>query len=207
MNEYSDEEFQEIQDTVEKWCDAFAETSHFKNLPESVREESWFITSVFGEQMYNYPFETPKEWSVSGLNEVIMDIFPRKITADASMFKAVEPVLTAFFQYLNEMGHIENADTLIKALKKAAPTMVKQATDSSNWGFAKQFAMAAMKERVDFEDKEAMDRFTEMYNAQITSSTTFPAPQIGGFTPKVGRNEPCPCGSGRKYKRCCGKNV
>jgi len=23
-------------------------------------------------------------------------------------------------------------------------------------------------------------------------------------TPKVGRNDPCPCGSGRKYKHCCG---
>ena len=23
--------------------------------------------------------------------------------------------------------------------------------------------------------------------------------------PKVGRNEPCPCGSGRKFKDCCGK--
>ncbi len=23
--------------------------------------------------------------------------------------------------------------------------------------------------------------------------------------PKVGRNEPCPCGSGKKYKRCCGR--
>ncbi|WP_410061274.1 SEC-C metal-binding domain-containing protein [Alistipes putredinis] len=22
---------------------------------------------------------------------------------------------------------------------------------------------------------------------------------------KIGRNEPCPCGSGLKYKRCCGK--
>ena len=22
--------------------------------------------------------------------------------------------------------------------------------------------------------------------------------------PKVGRNEPCPCGSGNKFKRCCG---
>jgi preprotein translocase subunit SecA len=21
--------------------------------------------------------------------------------------------------------------------------------------------------------------------------------------PKVGRNDPCPCGSGKKYKRCC----
>jgi preprotein translocase subunit SecA len=25
------------------------------------------------------------------------------------------------------------------------------------------------------------------------------------FAPKVGRNEPCPCGSGRKFKRCCGR--
>ncbi len=24
---------------------------------------------------------------------------------------------------------------------------------------------------------------------------------------KIGRNEPCPCGSGRKYKHCCGKNA
>lgn len=22
--------------------------------------------------------------------------------------------------------------------------------------------------------------------------------------PKVGRNDPCPCGSGRKHKKCCG---
>ena len=40
-----------------------------------------------------------------------------------------------------------------------------------------------------------------------------PAPVIAAsptppFAPegKVGRNEPCPCGSGRKYKRCCGLN-
>ena len=24
--------------------------------------------------------------------------------------------------------------------------------------------------------------------------------------PKIGRNDPCPCGSGKKYKNCCGKN-
>ncbi|HDZ20727.1 MAG TPA: hypothetical protein ENH80_11455 [Phycisphaerae bacterium] len=24
---------------------------------------------------------------------------------------------------------------------------------------------------------------------------------------KVGRNEPCPCGSGKKYKKCCGKEA
>ena len=25
--------------------------------------------------------------------------------------------------------------------------------------------------------------------------------------PKIGRNDPCPCGSGKKYKNCCGKNA
>lgn len=25
--------------------------------------------------------------------------------------------------------------------------------------------------------------------------------------PKIGRNDPCPCGSGKKYKKCCGRNA
>ena len=33
-----------------------------------------------------------------------------------------------------------------------------------------------------------------------------PAP-IRRETPKVGRNDPCPCGSGKKYKKCCGKGI
>jgi SWIM/SEC-C metal-binding protein len=28
-----------------------------------------------------------------------------------------------------------------------------------------------------------------------------PTPALAG--PKVGRNDPCPCGSGKKYKKCC----
>jgi preprotein translocase subunit SecA len=29
--------------------------------------------------------------------------------------------------------------------------------------------------------------------------------QVVRKTPKVGRNDPCPCGSGKKYKHCCGR--
>lgn len=28
---------------------------------------------------------------------------------------------------------------------------------------------------------------------------------FGGARDKIGRNDPCPCGSGNKYKKCCGK--
>lgn len=31
-------------------------------------------------------------------------------------------------------------------------------------------------------------------------------PKVPATAPKkVGRNDPCPCGSGKKYKHCCGK--
>jgi uncharacterized protein len=40
---------------------------------------------------------------------------------------------------------------------------------------------------------------------QKTSGTAYqPNPFAGA--PKVGRNDPCPCGSGKKFKRCCGLN-
>ena len=38
----------------------------------------------------------------------------------------------------------------------------------------------------------------ELYDAQKSSGTIVKEE-------RVGRNEPCPCGSGRKYKHCCGK--
>ena len=30
-----------------------------------------------------------------------------------------------------------------------------------------------------------------------------PVAQFVRSGPKVGRNDPCPCGSGKKYKKCC----
>ena len=38
------------------------------------------------------------------------------------------------------------------------------------------------------------------------SSRRVTIPQATGKKQKVGRNEPCPCGSGKKYKKCCLNN-
>lgn len=40
----------------------------------------------------------------------------------------------------------------------------------------------------------------ELYRSQKASGTIRKAQ-------KIGRNDPCPCGSGLKYKKCCGKNA
>ena len=46
---------------------------------------------------------------------------------------------------------------------------------------------------------EAADQFEPLPEQQTTSL----APGAPGPSGKVGRNEPCPCGSGKKYKKCC----
>ncbi len=30
--------------------------------------------------------------------------------------------------------------------------------------------------------------------------------KVASSDKKIARNEPCPCGSGKKYKQCCGKS-
>ncbi|OQX50627.1 preprotein translocase subunit SecA [candidate division CPR3 bacterium 4484_211] len=50
-------------------------------------------------------------------------------------------------------------------------------------------------------------------NLSLHQDTPIPSPAPVSTSPstkpsskKVGRNDPCPCGSGKKYKHCCGKN-
>ena len=43
------------------------------------------------------------------------------------------------------------------------------------------------------------ERRKELYKIEKSSKTVVKPP-------KVGRNDPCPCGSGKKYKKCCGAN-
>jgi preprotein translocase subunit SecA len=41
--------------------------------------------------------------------------------------------------------------------------------------------------------------------AQAPQGEATKVKQIKLEQPKTGRNDPCPCGSGKKYKKCCGK--
>ena len=45
------------------------------------------------------------------------------------------------------------------------------------------------------------ERRKELYRKQKNSGT------IRREEPKIGRNDPCPCGSGKKYKNCCGRQA
>ena len=55
-------------------------------------------------------------------------------------------------------------------------------------------------------DETATQTQRNMDQAASQQTGERPRPQPVRVEKKVGRNDPCPCGSGKKYKNCCGKN-
>ena len=54
-------------------------------------------------------------------------------------------------------------------------------------------------------DKESNKRLEELQE-RIDVMKETQVEQIFRNGHKIHRNDPCPCGSGKKYKKCCGKN-
>jgi preprotein translocase subunit SecA len=55
------------------------------------------------------------------------------------------------------------------------------------------------------EQLSAYDQVSRDMDAAAHAGEAARVKQIVRGVPKVGRNDPCPCGSGKKYKKCCGK--
>jgi len=202
MKEYSDAMSEKIKTDIQTLHRKFMNDDLSKGLTEEQRDESGFITDVFAEAMYNYYLQTPGEWKNSALEEVCLDVMPRKVSAGAEFFSNVQPVLTAFFAFLQQHGIITNGTTLANKLKKVAPVMVKVAADSANWGTAKQLFMEGIESGLlDTSSEENLRRSMKKYIDEVNlknAKNTKP-----DMLKNIGRNDPCPCGSGKKYKKCC----
>ena len=67
------------------------------------------------------------------------------------------------------------------------------------------FAIQLRSQEDEDKEREALEAMkAKQAQAQAQLSTNFDeAPK---FEKKIARNDPCPCGSGKKYKQCCGKS-
>lgn len=79
---------------------------------------------------------------------------------------------------------------------------------------ADAFARVQVVEHKKESTEDLWNKTIETLAAKVSKSDLFGSPSKPASiarpkpistTPKVGRNEPCPCGSGKKYKHCCGK--
>lgn len=54
--------------------------------------------------------------------------------------------------------------------------------------------------------KTVADVFASMMSSRMAARPMAAMPQPARGPSTVGRNDPCPCGSGKKFKKCCGRN-
>ena len=62
----------------------------------------------------------------------------------------------------------------------------------------------ALAERMQFQHEEAAGFADNQEQAPAPAEPAVAVTQVR-TEPKIGRNEPCTCGSGKKYKHCCGR--
>jgi SWIM/SEC-C metal-binding protein len=77
------------------------------------------------------------------------------------------------------------------------PAVVTVQTEKRLKEVASQFEERGWKYTVELEPDKPEDI------TQLNLLLNPPQPKIA--EKKIGRNDPCPCGSGTKYKKCCGK--
>lgn len=60
-----------------------------------------------------------------------------------------------------------------------------------------------------FQNADSDDEPQQELDGDLTDSPSseWATAPIRRTTPKIGRNEPCPCGSGKKFKKCCGSHL
>ena len=60
---------------------------------------------------------------------------------------------------------------------------------------------------VDFKSIRQMKKWMKTHEAELRAEGGADMPKVETVVhegPRIGRNDPCPCGSGKKYKKCCG---
>ncbi len=65
------------------------------------------------------------------------------------------------------------------------------------------------KDGVDFKSIRQMKKWMKAHEAELKAEQAGGVPKVETVVhegPRIGRNDPCPCGSGKKYKKCCGKD-
>ena len=68
------------------------------------------------------------------------------------------------------------------------------------------FTVQLRDESQDNKDKEILDKMVSDMGDSIENHSTNYDEHIPVIEKKIARNEPCPCGSGKKYKQCHGKS-
>ena len=144
--------------------------------------------------LYEFPMEI-QQWmydaETAGMREDIERLF---------VYKESNHIISEEFIYMLSSisityGYTYQAEAFIKQLKKSS-------ADGKKTARILEAEMDQYNNIMDFEDDWTDDELEDFMFQEMEKREPYVKTE-----PKIGRNDPCPCGSGKKYKKCCGRNL
>ena len=216
-----------MDSTVETIVSAFAEDENI-NVDEALLAE---IHTTLGLDKHQLGLHEGDKFKVQELSDKLTEAVHEKYQQKEEMIgddlREIERVITLKVVDDQWMEHIDNMDELKNGIGLRAYGQKDPVVQYRIEGFD---MFDAMVENIKIDITKSLlhlekaDRVEREEAAQITDASLRDTaislvdgsitPKEGGLNktvvnegPKVGRNDPCPCGSGKKYKNCCGKNA
>ena len=164
---------------------------------------------------------------IKELSEKAHNIYNTKSEKFGESMRELERVITLKIVDEKWMEHIDNMDELkngvgLRAYAQKDPVVVYRMEGFDMFDemvYDIQYDVVKLLMHVTERDEGAQRQQTsEITSAKLQETSAIElvdgkiSPKDGGIDktirneePKVGRNDPCPCGSGKKYKNCCGR--
>ena len=217
----------DLKETVLDMASHIVDRSMDMYAPKEAYSEDWDIKSLisYAEEFYA-PAGFLKEEKLQEMSRDELETFLHKVAVDyynareenntAPIMRELENLVMLKVVDSHWMEHLDAMDALREGIGLRA---YGQRDPLVEYKFEAYEMFEAMKEAIVDDVVRYMYRVNVVTQPVVEdhlSEASTNNPNVDGSTetPKepvrndstVGRNDPCPCGSGKKYKNCCGKN-
>ncbi len=216
----------DLREQIIKMIHQSIENTVSKFLPSNTYEENWnmvslrdyFLGWLISEDELNYSEEELKKLKASDIVKTLQDkamsiyeerenIFGDEMTREIERVVLLKNVDTYW------MNHIDAMEELKRGIRLRAYAQRDPAVEYRIEGFDMFDEMIdsirddTVKILLTFKIAEDQKQPPERHNNDAPMESSDGSEKVNKTvrnTEKIGRNDPCPCGSGKKYKRCCG---
>jgi len=200
-----------------RYCDADA----FKEIVNTLCQLTGLKRDLFKQENFKQRDSAALEEALSEFliyqYEQIRNAVPNELISEAEKWILLETLDQAWKLHLQNMDHLREGIGLrgwgqknpLIEYKKESFFEFEKMMHQIKWDIIfrlfkispEDFSFAAIEE-IEREKEKELDSI--QLGGDNTSAPD--AKTAKRSSAKVGRNDPCPCGSGKKYKQCCGKN-
>ena len=213
-----------MRDVIFKMINETAEEIVNRNISEDMEASEWDMAAFNKELLNIFPLDAveltedekkklEKKDLIQRVKESANKLYEEKETEfpDAEMIREAERVILLKVIDRKWMDHIDDMDQMRQSIGLRAYGQRDPLVEYKFVGFDMFNDMtAAIREdtvktmlRIRVEQKVEREEVAKVTGTnKDTSAVKEPVKRKDA---KIGRNDPCPCGSGKKYKQCCGR--